>query len=77
MILSLKSLNESAEDVHLQMASLACAVQLIKQNCHMSSVDLKAAYYSVRRCLIAHEQQIYLRFLWRNQLYQYTRLPNV
>ena len=39
----------------------------------MASIDWKDAYYSVP---VAEEFQIYLRFIWRNKLFQFTCLPN-
>lgn len=73
MILNLKGLNESIEYVHFKMESLTCAVQLMKQNCFMGSIDLTDAYYTVP---VAQEHRKYLRFQWKNILYEYTCLPN-
>ena len=39
----------------------------------MASVDIKDVYYTVP---IATEHQKYLKFMWRDKLYQYTCLPN-
>ena len=39
----------------------------------MASIDIKDAYYSVP---IAIEHQKFLRFVWRDNLYQYVCLPN-
>ena len=42
-------------------------------NCYMASIDLKDAYYSVS---IDTNHRKYLRFKWKNQLFQFTCLPN-
>ena len=44
-----------------------------EENCYMASVDLTDAYYTVP---VAVEHRRYLRFLWRNRLFQYTCLSN-
>lgn len=56
-----------------KMESLNCAILLIKQNCFMGSIDLTDAYYTVP---VAKEHRKYLRFTWRNSLYEYTCLVN-
>ena len=73
MILNLKRLNESIEYKHFKMESLSFAVQLMRKNCHMASIDLTDAYYTVP---VAPEHRIYLRFMWGGKLFQYTCLPN-
>ena len=42
-------------------------------NCFMATIDLKDAYYSVP---VNVNHRRYLRFIWKNQLFQYTCLPN-
>lgn len=39
----------------------------------MASIDLKDAYYSVS---VSESHRKYLRFIWKNQLFQFTCLPN-
>ena len=73
LILNLKGLNASVEYQHFKMESLTCAIQLMKKNCYMASIDLIDAYYTVP---VAVEHRKYLRFFWRNRLFQYTCLPN-
>ena len=46
---------------------------LMTQGCFMALIDIKDAYYGVP---IALEHQKYLKFVWRDKLYQYTCLPN-
>jgi hypothetical protein len=55
------------------MESLGAALKLIKPNCHMASIDLKNAYYSIP---IDIEHRKYLRFIWQGNLYQFCVLPN-
>ena len=73
MILNLKGLNEYIEYVHFKMESLTCAIELMRKNCYMASIDLTDAYYTVP---VASEHRKFLRFIWGNTLYQYTCLPN-
>ena len=49
------------------------AITLMSPNCYMASIDLKDAYYSVS---IDTNHRKYLRFIWKNQLFQITCLPN-
>ena len=53
------------------MESLKSAITLMNPNCYMAS--MKDAYYSVS---IDTNHGQYLRFIWKNQLYQFTCLPN-
>ena len=73
MILNLKGLNEFIEYKHFKMESLAFAVQLMRKNCYMASIDLTDAYYTVP---VAPEHRKYLQFMWGGKLFQYTCLPN-
>ena len=47
MILNLKDLNYSVERKHFKMDTFLSAVNLVKQNCYMASVDLQDAYYTI------------------------------
>ena len=40
-------LNAPIEYQHFKMESLACAIQLMKKNCFMASIDLTDTYYTV------------------------------
>ena len=73
MILNLKELNKLVTYYHFKMDTFETALKLIKKNNFMASVDLRHAYYSVP---IAIEHQKYLRFMWKNKVFQYTCLPN-
>jgi len=73
MILNLKELNKFIVYRHFKMDSLKTVTDLMTQGCSMASIDMKDAYYTVS---IATEHQIFLKFRWRDNLYQYTCLPN-
>ena len=73
MILNLKELNSFVEYEHFKMESLRSVIGMMTPNCYMASIDIKDAYYTVP---IALEHQKYLKFAWRDKLYQYTCLPN-
>jgi hypothetical protein len=73
MILNLKKFNESVQYDHFKMENLVSATNMIKRNCYMASVDLKHAYYSVS---IKKEFRKYLKFIWRDNLYEFTCFPN-
>ena len=73
MILNLKELNKFIVYRHFKMDSLKTVTDLMTQGCYMASVDIKDAYYTVA---IATEHQKFLKFRWRDKLYQYTCLPN-
>ena len=47
MILNLKELNKSVEYHHFKMDTFEIALNLVKPNCYMASIDLRHAYYSV------------------------------
>ena len=70
LILNLKGLNKSIE--HFKMESLICAIQLMKKNCYMASIDLTDACYTVP---LAVEHRKYFCFIWSNRSFQYTCLP--
>ena len=73
MILNLKNLNQYANKLHFKMDTLNTIIKLVEKDCFMASIDLKDAYYSVP---IAKSHGQYLRFFWREQLYQFKCLPN-
>ena len=73
MVLNLKELNSFVEYENFKMESLRSVTDMMTLNCYMASIDIKDAYYIVP---IALENQKYLKFAWRDTLYQYTCLPN-
>ena len=73
MILDLTWVNKHIEYQHFKMFSLHTAKDMMRKNCWMASIDLKDAYYSVP---IAVQDRKFLRFRWKNVLYEYTVMPN-
>jgi hypothetical protein len=73
MILNLKELNEYIEPHHFKMETFESALKLTKPFIYFASIDLRHAYYSIN---MAENDQKFLRFQWREHIYQYTCLPN-
>ena len=73
MILNLKDLNEKIVYHHFKMDTFEIALKLIKPSSYMASIDIRHAYYSVP---IAVEHRKFLRFQWKDKIFQYTCLPN-
>ena len=73
LILNLKPLNEFVAYYHFKMDTLHAALKLMRPGCFMASVDLKDAYYSIP---VAEEDQIFLKFEWQGNYFQFTCLPN-
>ena len=73
LILDLTKFNEFVEYQHFKMFSLATARDLLLPGAFMASVDLRDAYYTVPIC---SDHCKFLRFIWRNQLFEFVCLPN-
>ena len=73
LILNLKKLNAVVEFSHFKMETIHTILQLVTQNCWMSSVDLKDAYYSVK---VSSKFQKFLKFFHEGKLYKFTAWPN-
>jgi hypothetical protein len=73
LILNLKQFNTNVVYHHFKMDSIQTIVQLVTPNCFMASLDLKDAYYSLP---IRAGDRKFLRFIWRDELYEFTCLPN-
>ena len=73
LILNLKRLNAHVEYQHFKMDTLRSAINMMRPNCFMASVDLKDAYYSVP---VACCDQKYLKFEPMGQFYKFTCFPN-
>lgn len=73
IILNLKEFNENVEYLHFKMDSIKVVLSHVTRGCWMASLDLKQAYHSVH---IAEDYQKYLKFIWGQELYQYTCYPN-
>ena len=72
-ILDLTWLNRFIQYEHFKMHSVNTALDMMREDCYMASIDLKDAYYSIPVC---SEHCIYLRFRWQGRLYQFRVLPN-
>lgn len=72
VILNLKRLNEYVLNSHFKMNSLNTAIDLMRKDCYMASVDFKSAYYSVSVRKFCRKL---LRFRFDGIKYQYTCLP--
>lgn len=73
IILNLKDFNFEVEKKHFKMQTLQTAIDLMKKDAYMASIDFKDAYYSIP---IHPDHQKYLRFWWNGQKYQFGCLPN-
>ena len=73
LILNLKKFNENIDYEHFKMENFVSATDLVTKDCYLASVDLRHAYYSVP---IAKNFRKYLKFKWKDRLYQYTCMPN-
>ena len=73
LILNLKEFNKNVIYGHFKMDNLKAALNMMRQNCFMASIDLSDAYYSVPVTLT---DQKYLLFTFEGQLYKFVCLPN-
>ena len=73
VILNLIDLNPFIEYHHFKMDTIETVISLMRQNCYMASLDLSKAYFSVP---INESDRKFLRFQWKNYLFQFTVLPN-
>ena len=73
LILDLTWVNRHVEYEHFKMTSIQTALNMMRPECWMGSIDLKDAYYSVP---VAEEHRKYLRFRWFGKLFQFRVLPN-
>lgn len=71
-ILNLKSLNEYVDNPHFKMEDFRSVSKVLNRNDFMAKVDLKDAYYSIP---ISPEDRKFLRFRFRQEIYEYTCLP--
>ena len=73
LILNLVKLNPFVRYLHFKMDTIEAVLNLMRPNCYMASIDLVNAYFSVP---IAEDDRRFLRFVWLNELYQFTVMPN-
>ena len=72
MILNLSQFSHYVVYKHFKMDTLFSTLQLVKQYCFFTSIDLQDAYYSVP---VAQNCQKYLKFVWHGNCYKYVCLP--
>ena len=72
VILNLRGLNQFIEKVHFKMDTIKEVIHLIGHNYYFASIDFKNAYFSVP---VAPHLRHYFRFLWQEDHYQFTCLP--
>ena len=72
VIFNLKALNQFVTYHKFKMETVESAIKLMSKCCYMSSIDLRDACYSIP---IAPEFRKYLKFIWREQMFQFTALP--
>lgn len=71
-ILNLKSLNKFIDVQHFKLEDLRTAIKLISENCYISTLDCKDAYFLVK---IHEDSKKYLRFKFDSNLYEFNVLP--
>ena len=71
-VVDMRDLNNFIEPVHFKMEDLSHLPSVLRRGDFMCKIDLKDAYQTIP---IAKKSRIYLRFLWRGKLYQFTCLP--
>ena len=67
-IINLKKLHRHLEKRHFKMEHIPTILPLIQRNAFMTSIDLQDAYFSLP---IMKRHRKYLRFIWRNTLYEF------
>ena len=73
LILNLVKLNPFIQYHHFKMDTIEAVINLMRLDCFRASIDLTNAYFSIP---IAEEHRCFLRFVWMDELYQFTALPN-
>ena len=71
-VINLKPLNQFVQRIHFKMENIQMAMNFVSLGDYMVSLDLKDAYFSVP---ILRPHCKYLRFIWRDQIYEFTCLP--
>ena len=71
-VINLKPLNQFVQRIHFKMENIQMAMNFVSPGDYIVSLDLKDAYFSVP---IFQPHCKYLRFIWRDQRYEFTCLP--
>lgn len=72
LILNLKPFNTFVKNDHFKMEDYRSALKLMSPNIFMAKIDLKEAYYLLS---IDNNYKKYLRFSFKNDLYEFNCLP--
>ena len=72
VILNLKKLTTHLEKHHFKMETVKDVILMMRPGCSFASIDFKHAFFSVK---IKPNDRKYLRFLWNDKHYQFTRMP--
>ncbi|OXA45296.1 putative enzymatic polyprotein [Folsomia candida] len=70
-IINLKHLNEYLQYSKFKMEDLRSAIRLMENDCYMTTIDLKNAYYLIS---VSRSDRKFLRFSWKGELYQFNCL---
>lgn len=72
LIIDLSPLNKDIVKLHFKMDDLNSAIDLLRQNWFMASIDLSDAFFT----LPLHESaKKFVNFVWENTIYQYNVMP--
>lgn len=71
-VLNLKKLNSFIIKEHFKMDDWRTAAKLVQNNCYMTTIDLKEAYFSIP---IHSSYRKLLRFKFNNNIYEFTCMP--
>ena len=71
-VINLKKLNQFVQYEHFKMENVRMLQDLLKKDDYLVKIDLKDAYFTVP---IWVNHQKYLRFPWKENLYEFTCLP--
>ena len=72
MILNLKEFNKYAVKSSFKMETLQHILSMVTPNMFMTNIDIVEAYLMVP---MSHKSSLYLKFSFRNKIYQYIVLP--
>ena len=73
LILNLKKLNSHMPKIHFKMDTIHSVLQLVHENCFMTKLDIKDAYYSIP---MRESDKRFLKFMHGGTLYSFQALPN-
>ena len=71
-VLDLSLLNNFIENKHFQLENLSSIKTLLNPGDWMTKLDLRDAYLTVA---IDPQSQKFLRFIWKDKIYQFQALP--